>query len=94
VQFLFFGGEAVDVKLIAELRFRSGRRRRFDQFERFWLGMKLELRGCGLLNDRCARNWGGLPGLRHWLRRHWPLWCRRRLGSNSADQVSELIFER
>ena len=36
VQFLFFGGQAVNVKLIAELSFGArSRRPRFDQFKRF-----------------------------------------------------------
>ena len=42
MQFLFFGGEAVDVKIIAEFMFgAAGRRCRRDQFERFRFGMQL-----------------------------------------------------
>src|SRR5712664_50052 len=79
VQFLFFGGEAVDVKLIAELTFRAGgRRRQFDQFERFRFGMQLQFGGDRRLNDRRRRSGRSLGRLRHWLRRHWALWRRRR----------------
>ncbi len=94
VQFLFFGGEAVDVKVIAKLRLRNGRRRRFDQFKRFWFGMQLEFSGFWLLNDRRTRSGRNLGGFRYWLRRYWALRCGRRLGCYSADQVGELSLHR